>query len=183
MVDWAITSASLVALLGGAYALAATDSVRSWAASASGRAWTRRVGVLAMLCGGAAAGSFSSSPPRGVLLFAAAGVVAFLAAALATAGAASAGVDARGSAGQRVRAFWAAAAHEYRVTRYGLLVAGVCFLCASLTGGVAVDPVLTAVGAASLGGLLATVLGFAAVGVFVPGSSEASASNGARGAD
>jgi NADPH:quinone reductase-like Zn-dependent oxidoreductase len=183
MVDWVFTTASLVAFVALAAVLAANERVRAWAAGASGRAWTRRVGVLAVLVGGVAAGSFSSSPPRGVLLFAAGGAVGFAAAALATAGAASAGVSAGGSVGQRVRAFWAAAAHEYRVTRYGLLVSGVCFLIAALTGGIAVDPTLSAVGAASLGGLLATVVGFGAVGAFVPGSGRPSAATDAGRAD
>jgi hypothetical protein len=175
MVDWAITTASLVALVAVGYALAASGRVRAWATTAAGRSWTRRVGVLAVLVGGVAAGSFSSSPPRGVVLFAAGGAIGFVSAALATAGAANAGVAAGGSVGQRVRAFWAAAAHEYRVTRYGLLVSGVCFLIAALTGGIAVDAGLSAVGAASLGGLLAAVAGFGAVGAFVPGSGRAKA--------
>jgi len=160
-------------------AVAALDGTRAWAASPGGRSWTRRVGVLAVLVGGVATGVFPSSPSRGVLLYFAAGVLAFAAGSLAAAGAAGA-AERRGpgSFGAGVRAFWRAAAAEYRVTRYGLAVAGVAFLLAALTGGVAVDPVLSAVGALSQGGLLAVAVALGAVGALVPGGGGDGRENG-----
>ena len=170
MMDWLYTTGGAVAFVAFGFGAAALDGPRSWAASASGRSWTRRVGVLAVLVGGLATGVFPSSPGRGVLLYFAAGVLAFVAASLAAAGAAGA-TEARDprSFGAGVRAFWHAAATDYRVTRYGLAVAGLSFLLAALTGGVAVEPTLSLVAALSQGGLLAVVVALGAVGALVPG--------------
>lgn len=170
--DWLYTTGGALAFVAFGVVVAALDGSRTWAASPSGRSWTRRVGVLAVLVGGLATGVFPSSPRDGVLLYFAAGVLAFVAGALAAAGAAGA-TERRApeSFGAGVQAFWHAAATEYRVTRYGLAVAGVAFLLAALTGGVAVDAVLNAVGALSQGGLLAVVVALGAVGALLPGGS------------
>lgn len=167
------TTVGAVAFAAAGAALVSRPGVRSWAASGRGRAWTRRLGVLGVLVAGAATGVFPSSPPRGIVAYFAAGVLAFGSACLAAAGAAGAverGAPGDRTLGSRLRAFWRAAAGEFRVTRYGLAVAGVAFLLAALTGGVAVDPALSAVGALSFGGLLAVLGGLTAVGALVPGS-------------
>lgn len=176
---WLYTTAGALAFVAFAFGVAALDGPRRWASSPSGRSWTRRIGVLAVLVGGLATGVFPSSPRDGVLLYFVAGVVAFVAASLAAAGAAGA-TERRAprSFWRGVRAFWYAAATEYRVTRYGLLVAGVAFLLAALTGGVAVDAVLSAVGALSQGGLLAVVVALGAVGALVPGGSSGGRGDG-----
>jgi hypothetical protein len=169
---WLYTTASAVAFVAFGFLVAALDGPRGWAASPDGRSWTRRVGVLAVVVGGLATGVFPSAPRQGVVLYFAAGVVAFVAASLAAAGAAGA-TERRSpdSFGAGVRSFWRVAATEYRVTRYGLAVAGLAFLLAALTGGVAVDAVLNAVAAVSRGGLLAVVVALGAVGALVPGGS------------
>lgn len=170
--SWSVTLAGLFAFAVAGFAAARDGNVREWAASAAGRRWTRRVGVLAAVVCGAAAASFSVSPPAGVYLFAAGGLLGFTAAVLAAAGAAHHALDAPGEASfaRRVRGFWYAAGVEFRATRYALAVSLVGFLLAAMAGGVAVNPVLSAVAAFALGGVLACVAGFAAVGVFVPGS-------------
>lgn len=157
-------------------ALVGRRDVRSWAAAGRGRAWTRRVGVLGVLVAGVATAVFPSSPPQGIVAYFAAGALAFGSACLAAAGAAGTveqGDGARRALGPRLRGFWRAAAREFRVTRYGLAVAGVSFLLAALTGGVAVDSTLSTVGALSFGGLLAVLGGLTAVGALVPGSGAA----------
>jgi len=176
-VNWVVTVAGLVAFAACSYAVVDDAGIQSWAASQTGRSWTRRVVAGGVLACGVAAWAFSVSPPAGAYLFAAGGVLGFASAMLAAAGAASVALDASAGAafGRRVRAFWYAAATEFRVTRYGLVVSFVGFLLASLAGGVSVDPVLRAVGALSLGGVLACVTGLAVVGVFVPGSRNESA--------
>jgi hypothetical protein len=183
--DGLYVTGGALAFVGFGFLVAALDGSRAWAASPRGRAWTRRVGVLAVLVGGVATGVFPSSPDRGVLLYFAAGVLAFVAGSLAAAGAAGA-TERRGpgSFGAGVRAFWRVSATEYRVSRYGLAVAGVSFLLAALTGGVAVDTVLSTVGALSQGGLLAVVVALTAVGALVPGGSGgATDGDGAAGGD
>ncbi|MFB6071649.1 MAG: hypothetical protein ABEJ88_01635 [Halobacterium sp.] len=172
--DWVVTVVAAVVLGAGGTAVLASEGWRSWAASPRGRSWTRRVGVLGALAGALAAGAFSLWPPGGVYLFVVGGVLAFAAAVVAAAGAARVAADAVGeSFGRRVRAFWYAAASEFRVTRYGLLVALVEFLLAAVAAGASVDPVVTAAGAFALGGLVAGALGVAVVGVFVPGGRNA----------
>jgi len=160
--------------------LVSRPGVRSWAASASGRAWTRRVGILGVLAVGAATAVFPSSPSRGIVAYFAGGVLAFVSACLAAAGAADTAEEAHADAslGTRLRAFWGAAAAEFRVTRYGLAVAGVSFLLAALTGGVAVDAALSAVGVLSFGGLLAVLGGLTAVGALVPGGGRSRGNSG-----
>lgn len=168
--DSLYTTAGALAFVAFGFGVAALDGTRAWAASSSGRSWTRRVGVLGVLVGALAAGVFPTSPRRGILLYFAAGVLAFVASSLAAAGAAGATERRRpGSFGAGVRVFWHAAATEYRVTRYGLVVAGVAFLLAALTGGIAVEETLSVVGALAQGGLLAVVVALGAVGALVPG--------------
>ncbi|MFC3476865.1 hypothetical protein [Halobacterium litoreum] len=175
--NWAVTVAGVVAFAASSYAVVGDAGIRSWASAAAGRAWTRWVAAAGVLVSSAAAWSFTVSPPTGAYLFAAGGVFGFAAASLAAAGAAdvASAASGDGSVGRRVRAFWYAAATEFRVTRYGLVVSVAGFALASLAGGVSVDPVLRTVGALSLGGVLACVMGLAAVGVFVPGSRNESA--------
>lgn len=169
--DWVFTTVGAVAFAATGVAAVASEPLRSWAAAESGRAGARWLGVFGVLVGGGAAGAFSSSPPLGVVLFFVAGVLAFAAGVLASAGAASVALAAAGAAfSDRVRAFWYATAVQFRTTRYAFAVASVAFLLAAVTGGVAVDPVLSAVGAVGFGGLLACIAGFAAVGAFVPTS-------------
>lgn len=172
--DGLYTTLGAVAFAASGAALVSRPTVRSWAASARGRAWTRRLGVLAVLVAGAATGVFPSSPPEGIVVYFAAGVLAFLSASLAAAGAAGTAEQraADASIGSVLRTFWQVAAAEFRVTRYGFAVAGVAFLLAALTGGVAVDATLSAVGALSFGGLLAVLGGLTAVGALVPGSGR-----------
>ncbi|MDH5019850.1 hypothetical protein [Halobacterium rubrum] len=172
--DGLYTALGAVAFAAVGAVLVSRPGVRSWAASTRGRAWTRRVGALGVLVAGAATGVFPSSPAQGILAYFAAGVLAFGSASLAAAGAACT-VEHRvadASLGSVLRAFWQVAATEFRVTRYGLAVAGVAFLLAALTGGVAVDATLSAVGALSFGGLLAVLGGLTAVGALVPGSGR-----------
>jgi len=183
MTSWLYTTGGALAFVGFGFLVAALDGSRAWAASASGRSWTRRVGVLAVLVGGAAAVVFPRAPRRGILLYFAAGVLAFVSGSLAAAGAAGA-TERRnpGSFPAGLRAFWHAAATEYRVTRYGLLVAGVAFLLAALTGGIAVEETLNTVGAVARGGLLAVVVALGAVGALVPGG-RGRGGRGGRGND
>ncbi|SEW30605.1 hypothetical protein [Halobacterium jilantaiense] len=179
--DWLYTTGGALAFVALGFLVAALDGPRAWAASSSGRSWTRCVGVLAVLVGGLATCVFPSSPRHGVVLYFAAGVVAFAAASLAAAGAA--GTTERRtpeSFGASVRVFWHAAATEHRVTRYGLVVAGVAFLLAAVTGGVSVEPLLSAVGSLSQGGLLAVVVALGAVGALVPGGSGGGRGDGGR---
>ena len=177
--DSLYTTAAALAFVAFGVGVAALDGTRAWAASSSGRSWTRRFGVLAVIVGGLAAGVFPTSPRQGILLYFAGGVLAFVAASLAAAGAAGA-TERRnpGSFGAGVRAFWHAAATEYRVTRYGLIVAGVAFLLAALTGGIAVEETLSVVGALAQGGLLAVVVALGAVGALVPGGGGGGRGNG-----
>lgn len=172
--DGLYTTLGAVAFAASGAALVGRPTVRSWAASTRGRAWTRRVGALGVLVAGAATGVFPSSPAQGILAYFAAGVLAFGSASLAAAGAACTAEQrvADASLGSVLRTFWQVAATEFRVTRYGLAVAGVAFLLAALTGGVAVDATLSAVGALSFGGLLAVLGGLTAVGALVPGSGR-----------
>jgi hypothetical protein len=182
--DWLYTTLSALAFVGVGVGLAARPGVRAWAASTDGRSWTRRVGVLGLLVVGAATGVFPSSPRDGVLLYFAAGVLAFASACLAAAGAAGATERRKpGSFGRIVRTFWRSTATEFRVTRYGLAVAGVAFLLSALTGGVAVGATLNLVAAVSQGGLLAVLTGLAAVGALVPGSGRPDRSRSERDQD
>jgi len=180
--DWLYTTGGALAFVAFGFLAASLDGLRAWAASAAGRSWTRRVGVLAVLVGGVATGVFPSSPRDGVVLYFAAGVVAFAAGSLAAAGAAGA-TERRNpeSFGRGVRTFWHAAATEYPVTRYGLAVAGVSFLLAAVTGGVSVEPFLSTVATLSQGGLLAVVVALGAVGAFVPGGSGGGRGDGGSG--
>ena len=175
--EWALTVGGWVVLSAVGYAVVGDDDVRVWAASRGGRSATWVLGVLAVLGLAAGAGAFSVSPPAGVYLFAAVGVLAFSAAVVAASGAADvalAAVADEPSFGRRVRAFWYAAATRFRATRYALALSFVGFVVSAVAAGVAVDPVVSAVGALSLGGVLACATGFAAVGVFVPGGRNES---------
>ena len=148
-----------------------TVRVSEWATEPAGSAWTRRLGVLALVVTATATGAFSVHPPLGVYLLVAAGALAYAAGTLAAAGAARtalAAVAPDGSFGGRVRAFWFAAAAYYRWTRVGFGVALVAFLLAALVAALSVDAFVSAAGALALGGVLACVGSLAAVGVFAP---------------
>lgn len=183
--DWAFSVVGWVALLAFGVAVVADESRRAWAQTPTGRSLVRRLGVLGAVLVALAAGSFSVWPPGGVYLLAAAGVVAYAAGAFAVAGAlglADAAVGRGASFARLVRAFWFAAAVDYRATRSAFAVALVAFGLAAAVAGVTVDPVVSAVGALALGGVFACLFAFGAVGVFVPGGHDDSVATAVRDA-
>lgn len=183
--DWVLTVAGWVALVLLGYAVVADESRRDWARTAAGRSWVRRLGVLAAVLVAVAAGSFSVWPPGGVYLLAVAGVVAYFAGLFALAAAAGLAVTAVGagaSFARRVRAFWYAAAVQFRATRSAFVLAFLAFGLAAIVAGVTVDPVVSAVGALSLGGAFACLAALAVVGVFVPGGYDESVAKSVQSA-
>lgn len=181
--DWLLTTAGWIALvlLGGV--VVANERGREWARTPAGKSWVRRIGALGALLVAVAAGTFSVWPPGGVYVLAVAGAFAFLAGVLATAGAAGLAVAATGSGSSfaaRVRAFWCAATVQFRATRAAFGVAFLAFGLAAVVAGATVHPLVSAVGAVSLGGVFACLLAFAVVGVFVPGSYDESIAESLR---
>lgn len=165
--------ASIVGLSALAVRTAVSTDVRRWAVETAGRRWTFRLGLLGAVVLAVAAGAFSTSPPLGAVLLAAAGFVGFAVGVLATAGAAGdalAALPGDASFAERVRTFWYVACTEFRGTRWGFLLALVGWILAALAGGMAVDPALRTLGSVALGGVVVCVLALAAVGVFVPGN-------------
>lgn len=183
--DTLLTAAGLLALALLAAVIVGSASRREWARSDSGRSWTRRVGALGAVLVAVAAGLFSVWPPGGVYVLAVAGVLAYLAGAFAAAGAARLAERAAGDRTQLarlVRAFWYAAAVYFRATRAAFAVAFAAFGLSAVVAGVTVDPVVSAVGALALGGVVASLLSLAVVGVFVPGGYDESVATAVRDA-
>ncbi|MFB6269850.1 MAG: hypothetical protein ABEH83_07900 [Halobacterium sp.] len=182
-VDWLFTVAGGVALVVLGYAVVGSAGRREWARDA-GRSWARRLGVLGAVLVAVAAGMFSVWPPGGVYVLAVAGVSAFLAGVFATAGAAGLAERAADAStlARRVRVFWYAAAVHYRATRAAFALAFVAFGLAAVVAGVTVNPIVSAVGAVSLGGVFASLLALAVVGVFVPGGYDESVATAVRDA-
>jgi hypothetical protein len=152
---------------------AVANDVRRWAIRTTGRRWTFRLGLLGGVVLAVAAGAFSTSPPLAVFLLAVAGLVGFVVGVLSTAGAVAdtvAALPADASFARQVRTFWYVACTGFRGTRWGFLLALVGWILAAMAGGIAVDPVVNAVGNLTLGGVFACVLALAVVGVFVPGN-------------
>jgi hypothetical protein len=176
-VDWLLTVAGWVAFVLLGYVVVADESRRGWARTSVGRVWVRRLVVLGAVLVAVAAGSFSVWPPGGVYVLAVAGVFAFLGGLLATAGAVGLAVAAIGAGApfpDRLRAFWYAAAVQFRATRSAFVLGFLAFGLAAVVAGVTVDPLVSAVGALSLGGAFACLAALAVVGVFVPGRYDES---------
>jgi len=168
----ATTVAAWAVLTGGGCAVVADGGRRAWAREHGARAalW---LGALAGVLVAVAAGSFSVYEEVGVFVLAAAGVVGYgagVAAAAGAAGLADAAVGERATLARRLRAFWYASAADFRETRAAFVLAFVAFALAAVVAGVAVDPVLRAVGSVAVGGTFASLTALAAAGVFVPGS-------------
>lgn len=177
--NWLLTVSGAVGLLVVGYAVVGSASGRDWARASGGRSWTRRLGVLGAALLAVAAGLFSVWPPGGVYILGVAGLFAYLAGVVATAGAAglaeNAGVE-NASLAAEVRVFWYAAAVYFRATRAAFVLALVAFGLSAVVAGVTVDPAVSAVGAISFGGVFTSLLSLAFVGVFVPsGCDEADA--------
>lgn len=175
--DWLLTAVGWLALVVLGYVVVADESCREWARAPSGRSWVRRLAALGAVLVAIAAGTFSVWPSGGVYVLTVAGVVAFLAGLLATAGAAGLAVAASGvgsSFAARMRAFWCAATVQFRATRTAFGIAFLAFGLAAVVAGVTVDPLVSAVGALSTGGVFACLLALAVVGVFVPGTYDES---------
>jgi hypothetical protein len=184
-VDWVLTVGGWVAFVGLGYVVVADESRLTWARTSAGRSWVRRLSVLGAVLVAVAAGSFSVWPPGGVYVLAIAGVFAYLAGLLATAGAvglAVAAMENGASFADRMRAFWYAAAVQFRATRSAFVLAFLAFGLAAAVAGVTVDPVLSAVGALSLGGAFACLAALAVVGVFVPGGYDESVAESVQSA-
>ena len=172
-----LSVAAWVALLAVGYWAVSTARIRSRAMQSAGRAWTRRLGVIALVVGALATGAFSLHPPLGVYLLAVTGVLAYVAGVLAAAGAAGVAFAATGSdasVGRRVRAFWYAAGVHFRGTRLWFGTALVAFVLTALVAALSVNPLVSATGAVALGGVLACVVCLPAAGVFVPAARNRS---------
>ncbi|WP_336038059.1 hypothetical protein [Halobacterium yunchengense] len=183
--SWLPTVGGVLALAVVAAVVVGSPTRRSWARTPRGRSWARYLGALGAVLVALAAGSFSVWPPAGIYVLAVAGVLAFLGGVLAAAGALAVALAAAGEGATlaaRLRAFWYAAAVRFRATRSAFGVALLAFGVAAIVAGVTVDPVLRAVGALSLGGVVACLLALAAAGVFVPGGYDESVAESVRAA-
>jgi hypothetical protein len=184
-VDWLLTVGSAVLLLVVGYGVVGSAGRRDWATQSSGRSWTRWLGVLGAILVAVAAGLFSVWPPGGVYVLAVAGVLAYFAGLFATAGAAglaASAVTASDSYARQLRVFWYAAAVYFRSTRAAFVLSVLAFGLAAVVAGVTVDQMVSAVGAAALGGVFASLLSLAFVGVFVPGGYDETIAQAVRGA-
>lgn len=173
LVTGVVLAASILAYASVGVAACVSNSVRRWAVRTRGRRWTFRLGLVGAVLVAVAAGTFSVSPPLAVYLLALAGTIGFVVGVLATAGALAdtlGALPADSSFAASVRTFWYVACTEFRGTRWGYFLALVAFVLGSLAGGIAVDPLVSAVGDVALGGFVVTVLALAVVGVFVPGN-------------
>jgi hypothetical protein len=173
VVQGLLVFASVVGLASLGVGAARSNDLRRWALRTAGRRWTFRLGLAGGVLLAVAAGAFSRSPPMAVYLLALAGLVGFVVGVLSTAGAVAdtvAALPGDASFARRVRTFWYVACTEFRGTRWGFLLALVGWILAAMAGGIAVDPVVNAVGNLALGGVVACVLALAVVGVFVPGN-------------
>ncbi|MCG1003337.1 MULTISPECIES: hypothetical protein [Halobacterium] len=175
VVAWAVLTA-------GGYAVAAGDGRQAWARDHGSRLalW---LGALSGVLIAVAAGLFSVWEQAGVYVLAAAGVLGYGAGVTAAAGAAGladAATGERAPFARRVRAFWYAAGRYFRETRAAFVLAFVAFALAAIVAGVAVDPVLRAVGSFSVGAAFASLTALAATGTFVPGSYDEDAAERVR---
>lgn len=168
-----VLTGSVLAFGGFGVAACVSSGVRQRAVTTRGRRWTFRLGLAGAVLVAVAAGAFSVSPPLAVYLLALAGAIGYVVGVLATAGALADSIEALptgASFADKVRTFWYVACTEFRGTRWGYFLALVAFVLGALAGGIAVDPVVNAVGDVALGGVIVCVLALAVVGVFVPGN-------------